>query len=98
MACSVASPYFALRPVTAAMLLGGIMEPLSPVPIKSAIKTKKFGAKAAANMQVPIRARPVKATGRRPKESEKGYAAQGRSKSGSSDHGGISLSVNRRFP
>ena len=56
----------------AAMLLGGIMAPPTPVPISRNIRTMKLGAKAAANMQTPITPSPVKATRRRPKESENG--------------------------
>ena len=54
------------------MLFGGIMEPPNPVPMRNTIKTMKFGAKAAPMMQTPIKNKPVKATGRRPKESENG--------------------------
>jgi len=56
----------------AAMLLGGIMDPPSPVPMSKNISTMKFGAKAADDMQTPITPRPVKATSRLPKESENG--------------------------
>ena len=56
----------------AAMLLGGIMAPPSPVPTSSIISTMKLGAKAAASMQTPMSPSPVKATNRRPKESENG--------------------------
>ena len=54
------------------MLFGGIMEPPNPVPMRNTIKTMKFGAKAAPMIQTPIKNKPVKATGRRPKESENG--------------------------
>ncbi len=54
---------------TAAMLLGGIMPPPSPVTTLRAIKVPRFGAKADANTPMESNVSPVNATGRLPKES-----------------------------
>ena len=57
---------------TAAMLLGGIIPPQSPVTILNANNVSKFGAKLDANTLIPNNPMPAIATGRLPKESDMG--------------------------
>ena len=57
---------------TAAILLGGIQPPESPVTIRSASSTPKLGAKLDASTLMPNNPSPATATGRLPNESEIG--------------------------
>ena len=56
----------------AAMLLAGSTPPPMPVSTRNNRKRAKLGAKAEAVMAIAIMVRPPTATGRRPKESDKG--------------------------
>jgi len=55
---------------TAAMLLGGIMPPPSPVTTRRAIKIPRLGAKAEARIPMVSNESQINATGRLPNESD----------------------------